>query len=181
MSRAALFGLLALACGGTQPAPETSAPPADYVPADADFMRNMIGHHGQAIEMATLAADRTSNESILLLAERIDQSQVYEIGLMRQWLETRNEPTEAPHDMTGMAGMATPGQMAALADAEEVDFDRMFLELMIAHHEGALVMLEALSAADGGVGLEIFTLTSHIDADQRAEIARMRRMLNELQ
>ena len=178
--------LLAVACGGTQPPPETvetpAAAPADYVAADADFMRNMIGHHAQAIEMATLARDNTSTEGILLLARRIDESQVFEIGLMRRWLEAREEPTEAPHDMAGMAGMATPDQMAALAEAEGIGFDRMFLELMITHHEGALVMLETLNAAEGGgVGLEVFTLTSHIDADQRAEIARMRRMLNELQ
>jgi uncharacterized protein (DUF305 family) len=155
---------------------------APYVAADADFMRNMIGHHMQAIEMAGLVPDRSTNETIGLLARRIDESQAFEIDLMRGWLEARDEPTEGPHDMDGMAGMATPAQMSALAEAEGEAFDRLFLELMIRHHEGALVMLQTLQAAEGGgLELELYTLTSHIDVDQRAEISRMQRMLNALQ
>lgn len=190
--------VLVAACSGNRPADtpapaETTAPadaPADaptrtaapYVAADADFMRNMIGHHGQAIEMAKLVPDRSSSETIAMLARRIDESQVFEIGLMRRWLEARNESTDVPADMAGMAGMATPEQMAGLANAETEKFDRLFLELMTRHHEGALVMVDALEAAEGGgLELELFTLISHVDADQRAEIARMQRMLNTLQ
>lgn len=154
----------------------------DYVAADADFMRSMIGHHSQAIDMAGLVADRSDNETIALLARRIDESQVFEIGLMQRWLEARDESRDVPKEMIGMAGMATPEQMAELAAAKDVAFDRLFLELMTRHHEGALVMVDALEAAEGGAQeLELFTLISHIDADQRAEIARMHRMLNALQ
>ncbi len=181
---------IAAACSGTRPSsppveaaadnPGPSAPA--YVAADADFMRNMIGHHGQAIEMAHLVPDRSSNETIGSLARRIDESQVFEIGLMQRWLEARQERTDVPHDMAGMAGMATPEQMAALADSENEAFDKLFLELMTRHHEGALVMVDALEASEGGgLELELFTLISHVDADQRAEIARMQRMLNTLQ
>ncbi len=182
--------VLVAACGGTRPADTPADTPADapvgtaspYVAADADFMRNMIGHHGQAIEMASLVADRSQSETIALLARRIDESQVFEIGLMRQWLEKRGESTAVPSDMAGMAGMATPEQMAELADADSKAFDKLFLELMTRHHEGALVMVDALEAAEGGgLELELFTLISHVDADQRAEIARMQRMLNTLQ
>ena len=184
--------ILFAACGGTRPA----APPADisaatdapvltaapYVAADAEFMRSMIGHHRQAIEMAHLVPDRSHSETIALLARRIDASQVFEIGLMQRWLRKRGESTDVPSDMAGMAGMATPEQMAELADAETEAFDRLFLELMTRHHEGALVMVDALEAAEGGgQELELFTLISHVDADQRAEIARMQRMLNTLQ
>jgi len=176
---------IAAACSGTRPAdtPDTSSgTAAPYVAADADFMRNMIGHHGQAIDMADLVPGRSSNETLANLARRIDESQVFEIGLMQRWLEARNESTDVPHDMAGMAGMATPEQMAQLADAENEAFDKLFLELMTRHHEGALVMVDALEAAEGGgLELEIFTLISHVDADQRAEIARMQRMLNTLQ
>jgi uncharacterized protein (DUF305 family) len=145
-------------------------------------MRNMIGHHGQAIDMADLVPGRSSNETLANLARRIDESQVFEIGLMQRWLEARGEPTAVPHDMAGMAGMATPEQLAELADAQDSAFDKLFLHLMTRHHEGALVMVDALEASEGG-GLElgIFTLISHVDADQRAEIARMQRMLNTLQ
>jgi len=179
--------VLVAACSGTRPADppseaSTSGTAAPYVAADADFMRNMIGHHGQAIDMADLVPGRSSNETLANLARRIDESQVFEIGLMQRWLEARNESTDVPHDMAGMAGMATPEQMAQLADAENEAFDKLFLELMTRHHEGALVMVDALEAAEGGgLELEIFTLISHVDADQRAEIARMQRMLNTLQ
>jgi uncharacterized protein (DUF305 family) len=197
-----LLVVFVAACSGTRPASAplitpTETPtetPADtpaeavagtsspYVAADADFMRNMIGHHGQAIEMASLVADRSADGTIGSLARRIDESQVYEIGLMRRWLEKRGESTDVPADMAGMAGMATPEKMAELADAESQAFDKLFLELMTRHHEGALVMVDALEAAEGGgQELELFTLISHIDADQRAEIARMQRMLNALQ
>ena len=179
--------VLVAACSGTRPA-DTPTPAdtpvataASYVAADADFMRNMIGHHGQAIEMVHLVPDRSTSETIANLARRIDESQVFEIGLMQRWLEARGEPTAVPHDMAGMAGMATPEQMAELADAENEAFDKLFLELMTRHHEGALVMVDALEAAEGGgLELELFTLISHVDADQRAEIARMQRMLNTL-
>jgi uncharacterized protein (DUF305 family) len=184
------FVVLIAACSGTRPAD----PPADtvaddaarnashYVAADADFMRNMIGHHGQAIDMAHLVPDRTDNETIASLARRIDESQVFEIGLMQRWLEKRGENTDVPHDMAGMAGMASPEQMAELADSHDETFDKLFLQLMTRHHEGALVMVDALEASEGGgLELEIFTLISHVDGDQRAEIARMQRMLNTLQ
>jgi uncharacterized protein (DUF305 family) len=209
---AVLFGIaafLATACGGsrTDAAPgEGTAPVADerpgasefieagtpgYVPADAEFVRDMIVHHQQALDMTTLAPDRTDSDDMLLLARRIEETQVFEIDLMRRWLEERGELVpgkvhgewahndHADHD--GMAGMASPEQMAALADAEGEGFDRMFLELMIGHHEGALIMVdELLETERGGKEPQLFMMLSHIDADQRAEIARMQRMLEEL-
>ena len=182
--RSVLF--LVAACGGTRQADifseSTSGGAVEYVAADADFMRSMIGHHAQAIEMADLVPNRSRSESMALLARRIDESQVFEIGLMRRWLAARGEESSAMSEVSGMSGMATPEQLAELGKAENVAFDKLFLQLMIRHHEGALVMVDALTSAEGGgQELEVFQLISHIDADQRAEIARMQRMLNELQ
>lgn len=201
--------LIAAACG-TKPGPavdegfsdsptateSTSSLP--YTPADIAFMQDMILHHAQALEMTHLVPDRTDEgRNLRLLARRISESQDYEIGLMRGWLTSRGESapeidgsdgsvTHRAHrdmgDMGTMAGMATPEQMERLADLEGEAFERMFLELMIRHHEGALTMLDDLSKHEGaGQEPELFQLISHVDADQRAEIARMRRMLNELQ
>ena len=165
---------------------------ADHTAADVEFMRDMIVHHGQALEMSALVPERTDSENMRLLARRIEETQEYEIDLMTGWLEERGlaapDPNEmlGPHgghgmDHSGMAGMATPEQMEALADAEGTAFDRMFLQLMIRHHEGALVMVEELKEHEGaGQEPELFVLLSHVDADQRAEIARMRSLLNEL-
>ena len=209
---ALLASVAAAACGGTRQAPQTppgdepaEAAPVDeprdvpaetsgYVPADAEFMRDMLVHHAQALEMTALAPERSVSDDLRLLARRIEQTQEFEIGLMRDWLEKRGEPAPdsaemfGPHGghgdhagMAGMAGMASPEQMAALAASEGAGFDRMFLELMIRHHEGALVMVEDLKDHEGaGLEAELFVLLSHIDADQRAEIARMRRFLDSL-
>jgi len=170
---------------------EAGAP--GYVPADAEFMRDMLVHHAQALEMTGLVPERTDSEAMRLLARRIDETQVYEMGLMREWLKERDEPVPSPEEAlgphgghaghggpAGMAGMASPEQMAALAAAEDEAFERLFLELMIRHHEGALVMVDELLDQEGaGQEPELFFLLSHVDVDQRAEIARMRRMLNE--
>lgn len=165
-----------------------------YTAADVGFLRAMIPHHAQALAMTALAPDRAAREDIRLLAERIDASQRTEIAQMRRWLESRGEPAPATGweqhaghvmaaaaagDPGGAHGMATPEELARLEAARGAAFDRLFLTLMIRHHEGALTMTRELLASEGaGQEPELFQLLSHIDADQRAEIARMRRILD---
>ena len=124
-----------------------------YSAADARFMRDMIPHHHQALELAALVGTRTNSPALIDAARRIEASQRDEIAFMQQWLAARGEPVPDPqahaamhgsHQMHGMAGMATPTQMAALAKTESTDFDRLFLQLMIRHHAGALTMVEDL-------------------------------------
>lgn len=189
--------LVAAACAsgpapepGPAPAPAEAAAPAAGAPhaaADVRFMQEMIAHHAQALEMAGLVPGRTGRAVIERLAERIRASQIAEIGRMRRWLEARGLPvpdTAAAHtghaDHGGMPGMATPEELARLAVLSGDRFDRMFLELMIRHHEGALTMVADLREGGGGQEPEVFMLASEVDADQRAEIARMRRILTTL-
>jgi uncharacterized protein (DUF305 family) len=100
---------------------------------------------------------------------------------MQRWLARRGEATSdavshAHHEH--MPGMLSAEEMAQLAAARSADFDRLFLEGMIHHHEGALVTVDELFAAHGaGQEPELFQLASDVDADQRAEIARMQRLL----
>lgn len=150
-----------------------------YVEADVRFMRGMIVHHAQALEMTDLVAERADDEDLHRLARRIEISQIDEIDSMRRWLESRGEPLPEEHGHgPSMPGMLTDAQMERLAGAEGARFDRLFLEGMIQHHEGALVMVEELFAIEGaGQEAEIFVFASHVDADQRAEIARMRDVL----
>ena len=154
---------------------------ADHVPADVEFMRNMIAHHEQALAMTALVPTRSRREDIAVLALRIELSQDSEIELMRNWLKARNEPESAgTHDHKEMPGMLSAEEMAKLAALRGDEFDRTFLQLMIRHHEGALLMLEQLFAQrGGGQNPEVFQIASHIDSDQRAEIARMRKTLME--
>jgi uncharacterized protein (DUF305 family) len=80
-----------------------------------------------------------------------------------------------------MPGMLTPDEMSQLAEAQGAEFDELFLRSMIRHHEGAVLMVEELlTSGEGGQDSEIFQLAQHIDADQRVEIARMKRLLAEL-
>ena len=154
--------------------------------ADVRFMQGMIPHHAQAIEMSDLVASRTDNAGIRLLARRIDISQKDEIRLMERWLETRGEalPSEATGHMRGgehalMPGMLTEDEMTELAAARGAGFDRLFLEGMIAHHQGALTMVgELFSSVGGGQETDVHRFASDVDADQDMEIQRMRNMLN---
>lgn len=150
--------------------------------ADAVFMRDMIAHHRQAIEMSALIPARTTRKDMRLLGERIDVSQRDEITMMQRWLREHGaDTTVAHHHMEGMAmpGMLTAGQLTQLAKARGAAFERLFLEGMIHHHEGALTMVAQLLAQRGAAQeSQVFQYASDIDADQRAEIARMRRLLD---
>jgi uncharacterized protein (DUF305 family) len=155
--------------------------------ADVRFMQGMIGHHAQAIEMAALLPSRTSREEMKLLARRIEVSQADEITMMQDWLRARGQALPDPHahhkpGAPLMPGMLTAEEMARLAAATGAEFDRLFLEGMIKHHGGALIMVEELFATGGaGQETEINAFASDVDADQRMEIERMGAMLKELQ
>ena len=155
-----------------------------YSPDDAQFIRDMIPHHHQALELADLVADRTNRPELVDVAGRIDVSQQDEIEFMQQWLRERGERVPDPNDHDAMhtdqrmAGMATPRQMADLAAAEGTDFDRLFLELMITHHEGAVTMVEELLEQPGAAyDPVLFEFTNDVTNDQTAEIERMNVLL----
>ena len=158
-----------------------------FTAADVRFMQGMIGHHAQAIEMVELLSTRTARDDMRTLGQRISLSQDDEIKMMQRWLAVRRQEVPGIHAMhmhgaTLMPGMLTPEEMERLAAAKGALFDRLFLEGMIKHHGGALTMVaELLSHAGAGQDSEIFAFLSDVDADQRAEIARMGGMLQEMQ
>jgi len=158
----------------------------DYTAADVRFMQDMILHHAQGVAMTDLASELAAREDVRRLARRMGTSQQDEMQLMRRWLEMRGEDvpdTHAHRDHAEphhpeMPGMLTAGEMARLAESTGEEFDRLFLEFMIRHHEGAMIMVEQLFATDGaGQEPEVFQFATHVTGDQRIEIARMRRML----
>lgn len=152
-----------------------------FTDADVRFMQGMIGHHAQAIEMTQLLMSRTMREDMRLLARRIELSQADEIETMRRWLAARGQTVPTGHVHGLMPGMLTTEEMSRLAHARGAEFDRLFLEGMIRHHDGALVMVKALFDHPGaGQDLEIFAFASEVDVDQRIEISRMGVMLAEL-
>jgi uncharacterized protein (DUF305 family) len=154
-----------------------------HTAADTRFMQGMIGHHAQALEMATLLYANSQSEDMKLLAKRIEVSQIDEINMMKEWLTARGEklPDEHAHhagDHALMPGMLTQAEMKALSAAKGAEFDRLFLIGMIKHHQGALTMVRELFATPGaGQDAEIFAFASDVDADQSMEIDRMSAML----
>ncbi len=159
-----------------------------YTRADVTFLQHMIVHHQQAVEMAVLVKERTNTEEIVAIAGRIESSQADEIAFMKGWLAARGEPLEDPamkghgaHMHHMMAGMASPEQMQALAAAKGAEFDRQFLTLMIAHHEGAIEMVEKLLDADGSAADPVlYRFVGDIDSEQTGEIERMDKLLASL-
>lgn len=150
--------------------------------ADVRFMQGMIGHHAQAMEMTQLLMSRTTREDMKLLARRIELSQADEMKLMQGWLHARGQEVPTGHVHELMPGMLTPEEMDRLARANGAAFDRLFLEGMIKHHDGALVMVKTLFDNPGaGQDSEIFAFASDVEIDQRIEIARMAAILAELQ
>jgi uncharacterized protein (DUF305 family) len=182
-----LLASVAIGCGGAA----RMAGPADasasrlaraarnYTEADVRFMQHMIVHHAQALAMADLVPERTQREEIRRLAERITVSQKDEIAMMERWLRERGEAVASDHlHHATMPGMLSQEELDRLVAARGVEFDRLFLEFMIRHHEGALVMVRELFATPGaGEASEVYQLASEVDADQRMEIARMRALL----
>ena len=154
-----------------------------YTPADVRFMQGMIGHHAQALEMTDIVRAHSQNEAIRTLALRIEVSQADEIKMMRDWLTARRQPLPDPHAHHAagaalMPGMLTAAELSQLGAARGSDLDRLFLQFMIKHHEGALVMVKDLVGTPGAAQEpDVFAFASDVDADQRMEIDRMRSAL----
>ena len=150
-----------------------------YSLGDIQFLRGMIPHHAQAKEMSALAEDRTNNTTVLAVAARITLSQDDEISMMQGWLRDQglDAPAEDVHHQPGferMKGMLSDEQMEELAASAGSEFNRLYLEYMIDHHQGALDMVEMLLDQRGSVQDPLlYEFTSDVTSDQKSEIERM--------
>lgn len=158
--------------------------------ADVEFMTGMIAHHAQAVIMAGWAPSHGARSDVRIMCERIVVGQRDEIALMQTWLRDRGLPvpsataTRMKMTMNGMEhemlmpGMLTDEEMAQLDKARGAEFDRLFLLGMIKHHQGAIDMVNTLLDSYGAAQDEaVYKFSSDVYADQGAEIARMRQML----
>lgn len=166
-----------------------------FTAGDVAFMQHMIVHHAQAVEMVELLKTRGANPTVQRLGQRIALSQEAEMAIMRGWLVERGQSLEIPgmdhaahagHAMAAsdtpiMPGMLSPAQMQALAAAEGPAFDRLFLEGMIRHHQGALDMVDALlSDPNAAQDALLSDFTNSVVSDQSAEILRMQSLISDL-
>jgi uncharacterized protein (DUF305 family) len=159
----------------------TAAPSVEKIhnAADVTFAQEMIVHHRGAVEMADMAAAQAESQEVKDLAKRISAAQGPEIDQMTDWLNTWGEMTSG-HSMPGMEhssmpGMMTEEQMGELKDATGRDFDRMFLQMMTEHHEGAVAMAKTEQA--DGRNPRAIELAESIETSKTAEIAEMAEML----
>lgn len=160
---------------------------------DVNFMTGMIVHHAQALVMSSFAEANGASPTIQVLAARIINAQNDEIHIMQEWLRKRNQTV--PHIMIQgnsrmmhgtehhhMPGMLSDVQLHELETATGQDFDALFLEYMIMHHEGAVHMVQELFNTDGALtGDATYRLAADIHVDQRTEISRMQQMLEHFQ
>jgi uncharacterized protein (DUF305 family) len=179
-------------------APATSG--ASFNQADVQFAQMMIPHHQQAVEMATLAETRASDSEVKALAAQIKAAQDPEIKVMTGWLTSWGQPTAQPssgHNMPGMSGTSMPGmsgtptpgmsampgimsdqEMAQLQAAKGVAFDRMFVQMMITHHNGAIQMARDEQA--NGSNVDAKNLATTIEQTQTAEVQKLQKILARL-
>lgn len=149
-----------------------SSPNAASAPYDLQFLDTMIAHHQGAVDMAKPVSAQTQNKELRSFAEKIITDQTREITQMKEWREKwfKDKPAALNMDMPGMRE-SMKMDMRALGAAKDKDFDRMFVEMMIPHHAGAVEMSkEALTKAEHA---EIKTLSNQIIKSQEAEIKQM--------
>jgi|SRR6185295_12221584 uncharacterized protein (DUF305 family) len=172
----------------TSTAPAAASNGGRYTEADVQFMSGMIAHHAQAVLIAGWAPTHDASPSLRALCERIVVGQKDEIAFMQNWLRDRNQ--EVPSGDTAharmpgmdhhmlMPGMLTADQLNQLDRAKGVEFDSLFLQGMIRHHQGALTMVSQLFGTPGAAQDDLmFKFASDMNADQTIEIERMNKML----
>jgi uncharacterized protein (DUF305 family) len=172
----------------------TTVAPVAAIPADAEFnatdvgfAQGMIPHHAQAIVMADMALEQSSDSDVTELATEIKAAQAPEIEQLTAWLTTWGQPVPdasggMDHSMDGMDGMMMSGMMsdadmARLGNASGTDFDTMWLQMMIQHHEGAITM--ARDEVAGGEYAATKAMAQSIITSQQAEIDTMNALLNQ--
>jgi uncharacterized protein (DUF305 family) len=173
---AAAFLLAACNQGGGDQ--EQGTGPAEAAPSDADvtFTQNMIPHHQQAIEMAKLVDTHTDRPELRQLADSIVSSQSQEITQMEGWLRSWGKPTtpsagHGGHGDTEMPGMMSEAEMRQLMESTGTDFDLAFVEMMAAHHRGAIDMANT-ELLDGSLP-EVTRLAQQIVDTQQNEIDQL--------
>ncbi|GAB2637217.1 DUF305 domain-containing protein [Kribbella swartbergensis] len=170
--------------GAATAAPSSSATPAgEFNDADVTFASQMIPHHQQAVQMASMAGYQATTPEVKQLATAIKAAQDPEIKLMSGWLTAWGKPVPSPqhgghHGADEMPGMMTEDELSELGRAKGSMFDRMWLQMMIKHHQGAVTMAKTEQTA--GKDPAAVALAKKIEADQNREIATMKRLLGRL-
>jgi uncharacterized protein (DUF305 family) len=159
--------------------PVITGQPAGYNADDVAFATNMIPHHQQAVDLSALVPDRSTDPDVVALARQISAAQQPEINVMKVLLVQWNENPETNSGHTGhgstMQGMVDETTMTKLKSLTGAEFDKLWLESMLAHHQGAIEMAKAEIA--NGDNVDAKSLAKTIVTTQEAEIGQMKQML----
>ena len=163
--------------------PVITGQPAGYNADDVAFATNMIPHHQQAVDLSALVPDRSTNADLIALAQQISAAQQPEINVMKvflvQWTEGTGNPTSSDSGHAGhgatMHGMVDAATMIKLESLNGAEFDKLWLQSMISHHQGAIEMAKAEIA--NGEHVDAIGLARRIVDTQQAEIGQMKQML----
>jgi uncharacterized protein (DUF305 family) len=170
--------------GHTDQHPQSDQPvitgqPAGYNADDVAFATNMIPHHQQAVDLSAMVPDRSTDAELVALAQQISAAQQPEINAMKVFLVQWNEnpDTNSGHAGHGnaMQGMVDAATMTKLESLNGQEFDKLWLESMISHHQGAIEMAKAEIA--NGDNVDAKTLARNIVTTQEAEIGQMKQLL----
>lgn len=158
----------------------TNTAPVDHNDQDVMFATMMIPHHRQAVDMAGMALEKGQNATVKQLATAIKAAQDPEIQKMSGWLTNWGKPVPTPgmgHAMSG-SGMMTEQEMTNLGKASGAAFDKLWVQMMIKHHQGAVAM--AKTEQSKGQSMDAKALAKQIETGQNAEIATMQKLLQQL-
>lgn len=161
---------------------DKASQPATFNDADVTFATQMIPHHQQAVQMASMAGYTATNPEVKKFATAIKAAQDPEIKTLSTWLTTWGKPVPSPvhgdHSAHEMPGMMSEDDLSALGNAKGAEFDRQWTELMIEHHQGAVTMANTEKAT--GKNPEAVALAGKIQSDQTREIAALQQLLTKL-
>ena len=149
----------------------------DYTGADVMFLQMMIPHHQQAVDISNLAMKSSTNKELIALAKIIARDQAAEIIQMKAWLKDAGATEDMGHAMDGMGGMLNEDELSALKAAKGQEFDKLWLEGMTEHHDGAIHMVQMIEDAENA---EVKAFGTKVIADQTAQIEQMKKMLASL-
>jgi uncharacterized protein (DUF305 family) len=172
-----------MSSSSSAPAPAPSQQAAGHNADDIAFAQQMIPHHSQALDMAKLVPSRSTNPKVVDLASRIEKAQDPEIQQMQGWLTTWGAPSTSSMpgmdhgSMGSMPGMMSDADMQKLDQAKGAEFDKMWLEMMVKHHQGAVEM--AKTELTKGSNADAKALAQKIIDAQQAEITEMQGLLSQ--
>ena len=175
-----------MSSSSSAPAPAPGRQAAGHNADDVTFAQQMVPHHSQALDMAKLVPSRSANPKVIDLASRIEKAQDPEIQQMQGWLTTWGAGTSGMPGMTHgsmpgtdhpMPGMMSDADMQKLEQAKGGGFDKMWLDMMIKHHQGAVEMAE--TELSKGSNADAKALAQKIIDAQQAEITEMRGLLSQ--